>query len=81
MDVSKLEEWLEVEWLAAKDRGDHRGQVLALLGLVEVKMVQCQLEASHGLHRLSDLFPLKADGSLQHPLQHEIDGILEKAQR
>lgn len=60
VDTNKLEEMLEVVWLEAKGRGDKRGELMALVGMTNLKMAQCQLEASHNLKALCDLFPTEA---------------------
>ena len=61
MELQQIREWLEILWLGAKDRGDNRGQILALLALVELHLVDSWKDMGATLYELKELYPLKEE--------------------
>lgn len=62
MTFKELQDHLEVCFLEAKDRGDRRGEVMALLGLVEVHMTESLDVLTRQLLEWPGELPLKAEG-------------------
>lgn len=69
MDLDKLRDSLEDQWVLARDRGDHRGEIMTLLGMVDVALIETQRDLAERLTSLEQSLPLRAPESWRHEPQ------------
>lgn len=66
MDLENLRDSLEDQWVLARDRGDHRAEIMSLLGLVDVALIETQRDLAARLTSLEQALPLWAPETWRH---------------